>query len=47
MRQTELPLIDEDRELIESYRTKGLRNEWEVNRAHVRAADFLDTHLNL
>ena len=38
MRQTELRLNDEDRELIESYRAKGLRNAREVNRAHILAA---------
>lgn len=38
MRQTELHLTDEDRELIESYRAKGLRHAREVNRAHVLAA---------
>ncbi|MEK7761574.1 MAG: helix-turn-helix domain-containing protein [Nitrospirota bacterium] len=38
MRQTELHLSDEDRELIESYRTKGLRHAREVNRAHVLSA---------
>jgi hypothetical protein len=35
MRQTELHLTDEDRELIESYRAKGLHHAREVNRAHV------------
>jgi hypothetical protein len=35
MRQTELQLTDEDRELIESYRAKGLRHVREVNRAHI------------
>jgi len=38
MRQTELQLTDEDRELIESYRTKGLHQAREVNRAHVLSA---------
>lgn len=38
MRQTELHLTDEDRELIESYRAKGLRHAREVNRAHILAA---------
>ena len=38
MRQTELHLIDEDRELIESYRAKGLHHAREVNRAHVLSA---------
>jgi len=38
MRQTELHLIAEDRELIESYRVKGLHHAREVNRAHILAA---------
>lgn len=38
MRQTELHLTDEERELIESYRTKGLRHAREVNRAHILSA---------
>ena len=38
MRQTELHLADEDRELIEAYRTKGLHHAREVNRAHVLSA---------
>ena len=38
MRQTELHLTDEDRELIESYRAKGVRHAREVNRAHVLSA---------
>ena len=38
MRQTELHLTAKDRELIESYRTKGLRNVREVNRAHILSA---------
>lgn len=38
MRQTELHLTDEDRELIESYRAKGLRHVREVNRAHILSA---------
>jgi transposase len=38
MRQTELRLSDEDRELIESYRAKGLHHTREVNRAHVLSA---------
>lgn len=38
MRQTELNLTDEDRELIESYRAKGLHHAREVNRAHVLLA---------
>jgi hypothetical protein len=38
MRQTELHLSDEDRELINAYRSKGLHHAREVNRAHVLAA---------
>ena len=38
MRQTEFHLTDEERELIESYRTKGLHHAREVNRAHVLSA---------
>jgi len=38
MQQTELHLTDEDRELIESYRTKGLHHAREVNRAHILSA---------
>ena len=38
MRQTELHLTDEDRELIESYRAKGVHHAREVNRAHVLSA---------
>jgi len=38
MRQTELRLSDEDRELIQSYRAKGLHHTREVNRAHVLSA---------
>jgi hypothetical protein len=38
MRQTELHLTDEDRELIESYRSKGVHHAREVNRAHVLSA---------
>lgn len=38
MRQTEMHLTDEDRELIESYRAKGLRQAREVNRAHILSA---------
>jgi len=38
MRQTELHLTDDDRELIESYRAKGLHHAREVNRAHVLSA---------
>jgi hypothetical protein len=38
MRQTELQLTHEDRELIELYRAKGLHHAREVNRAHVLSA---------
>lgn len=38
MRQTEVHLTDEDRELIESYRAKGVHHAREVNRAHVLSA---------
>jgi hypothetical protein len=38
MRQTKLHLTDEDRELIESYRAKGLHHAREVNRAHILSA---------
>ena len=38
MRQTELQLSPEDRQLIESFRAKGLRHAREVNRAHILAA---------
>jgi hypothetical protein len=38
MRQTELHLSEEDRELIESYRSKGLHHAREINRAHVLSA---------
>jgi hypothetical protein len=38
MRQTELHLSAEDRELIESYRTKGQHHAREVNRAHILSA---------
>lgn len=38
MRQTELRLTTKDRELIESYRTKGLHHVREVNRAHILSA---------
>lgn len=38
MRQTELRLTHEDRQLIESFRSKGLRNAREVNRAHILSA---------
>jgi hypothetical protein len=38
MRQTEMHLTDGDRELIESYRAKGLHQAREVNRAHILSA---------
>ena len=38
MQQTELHLSDEDRELIMSYRAKGLHHAREVNRAHILSA---------
>lgn len=38
MRQTEVHLRDEDRELVESYRAKGVRHAREVNRAHILSA---------
>jgi transposase len=38
MRQTELHLSNEERELIESYRGKGLHHAREVNRAHILSA---------
>ncbi|MBW8077159.1 MAG: helix-turn-helix domain-containing protein [Gallionella sp.] len=38
MRQTELRLTDEERQLIESFRAKGLHHAREVNRAHILAA---------
>ncbi len=38
MRQTELHLADEDRELIETCRTTGLHHAREVNRAHILSA---------
>ena len=38
MRQTELRLTKRDRELIESYRAKGLHPAREVNRAHILSA---------
>lgn len=38
MRQTELHLTDEDRELIGAYRAKGLHHAREVNRAHILSA---------
>ena len=38
MRQTELQLTDEERQLIESFRAKGMHHAREVNRAHILAA---------
>ena len=38
MQKTELHVTEEDRELIESYRAKGLHNAREVNRAHILSA---------
>ena len=38
MRQTELHLSAEDREMTESFRAKGVHNAREVNRAHILAA---------
>ncbi len=38
MRQTELRLTDEERQLIESFRARGLHHAREVNRAHILAA---------
>jgi transposase len=38
MRQSELHLTDEDRQLLDSYRAKGLHQAREVNRAHILAA---------
>jgi homeodomain-containing protein len=38
MRQTELHLTDKERELIDSYRAKGLHHAREVNRAHILSA---------
>jgi Homeodomain-like domain len=38
MRQTEMRLTAEERELIESYRAKGLHPAREVNRAHILSA---------
>ncbi len=35
MRQTELRLTDEDRQSIEIFRSKGMRNVREINRAHI------------
>ena len=38
MRQTELHLDDQERQLIEEYRAKGLHHSREVNRAHILSA---------
>ena len=38
MRQTELQLTGEERQLIESFRARGLHHAREVNRAHILAA---------
>ena len=38
MRQTELQLKDEERQLVESFRARGLHHAREVNRAHILAA---------
>jgi len=38
MRQTKLDLDDKARELIDSYRAKGLHHAREVNRAHILSA---------
>ena len=38
MRQTELHLTDEDRDVIESYRARGFHHVREVNRAHILSA---------
>lgn len=38
MRQTQLNLTEEDRRLVEAYRTKGLHHAREINRAHILAA---------
>jgi hypothetical protein len=38
MRQSELQLTDKERQLIESFRAKGLHHAREVNRAHILAA---------
>lgn len=35
MRQTELHLTTKDRHLLKSFRTKGLHNSREINRAHI------------
>lgn len=38
MRQTELRLTDGERQVIESFRAKGMHHAREVNRAHILAA---------
>jgi len=38
MRQTELQLTDEERQLVEMFRARGLHHAREVNRAHILAA---------
>lgn len=38
MRQTKLHLTDEDRRLLDQFRSKGLHHAREVNRAHILAA---------
>ncbi len=38
MRQTELQLTDEERQLVETFRARGLHHAREVNRAHILAA---------
>ena len=38
MRQTELQLTNEERQLVESFRARGLHHAREVNRAHILAA---------
>lgn len=38
MRQAELHLTDEERELVDTYRAKGLHHAREVNRAHILSA---------
>lgn len=38
MRQTELSLAEKDREMLATFRTKGLHMAREINRAHILAA---------
>lgn len=38
MRQTQLQLTDEDRRMLDQFRTKGLHHAREVNRAHILSA---------